>query len=80
MLCEWTIIAPPGNKILIAFSQFETEEFNSETFGGLSNDCGVDYLEIVEKKSEDKEVSQTEKYCKTMPKEFTSIGDLVVIR
>lgn len=80
MQCEWTITAPPGNKILIAFSQFETEKFNEEAYGISSNDCGIDYLEIVQKKSEDKEVSQAEKYCKTMPKEFTSIGDIVVLR
>lgn len=78
--CDWTIKAPPGNKILVAFSQFETEENYEELYGTSSSDCKYDYLEIIQKKSEDKEVAQTEKYCKEMPKVFTSIGDIVVVK
>lgn len=74
--CDWTILAPPGNKVLIAFSQFEIEENYEER----SNECSYDYLEIVQKKSDDKEISISEKFCREMPKEFTSIGDIVLIK
>lgn len=59
---------------MIAFSQFEVEQSYDES------ECSFDYLEIVQKKSDDKEVAQSEKYCTTMPKEFTSIGDIVVVK
>lgn len=39
-----------------------------------------DYLEITQKSSADTEVAQTEKFCRQMPKEFTSVGDIVMIK
>ncbi|KAG4066297.1 hypothetical protein HA402_000521 [Bradysia odoriphaga] len=76
--CDWTIIAPRGNKIFVAFSQFEIEESYDDS--DETKECTFDYVEIVQKKSDDKEVSQSEKYCKEMPKDFNSIGDTVVVR
>lgn len=82
--CNWKIIAPPGNKILIAFSQFETEDSYGESMPSSSAVCEYDYLEIVQGRSEDKESSQSgqsgDKYCRSMPKQFTSVGDIVDIK
>lgn len=78
MQCEWTIIAPPGNKIFIAFSQFETESSYDDS--DETKECTYDYLEIVQKKSDDKEALQSEKFCKAMPKDITSIGDTVIVK
>ncbi|KAJ6633725.1 Cubilin like, partial [Pseudolycoriella hygida] len=77
--CEWMVVAPVGNQIFVAFSQFEVEESTMEHVQ-TSDDCSFDYLEIIQKKSGDKEFEQKQTYCKTMPKEFTSIGDVVVFK
>lgn len=73
-------MAPPGNKIFVAFTQFELEEFNEESDDRTSNGCSFDYLQIVQKKAGDKDVIETQNYCGGMPKEFTSIGDTVVFK
>lgn len=72
--CEWTVIAPHGNKIFVAFSEFSMESAYSEE----DTVCNYDYLQIDERN--DKEVLRSEKYCNKMPNEFTSSSEIVLFK
>lgn len=76
--CEWTVSAPAGNRIYVAFSQFELEEFNEEYYSGY--EC-FDYLKIEQKKSGSDEIlDDGPKICGKMPAPFFSIADVVVFK
>lgn len=73
MNCEWTVVAPMGNKIRVQFSHFSLEG------GSSSSECNFDYMQIEERK--DKELIRSEKYCRTqMPEPFTTSTEIVVFK
>ncbi|XP_023212523.1 cubilin-like, partial [Centruroides sculpturatus] len=70
--CSWTIEAPLGNNVSIAFSHLILESHT---------DCHFDYVEILEKLRDDTEV-QIQKYCglfTTLPS-LTSSSHIVIVR
>lgn len=71
--CEWTIVAPKGNKIQLTFTQFEMEYYDQT--------CRFDFLEITQMDSSSN-VLDTKKYCETgvLPPPFVSFSDVVKIK
>ena len=77
MNCEWTILAPKGNKIFIAFSDFEMED--GYTFTRTNDQCKNDYVQIDEY-SGDNGLAHSQTFCEGKPTDILSIGNKVVIK
>lgn len=75
--CEWTINATKGNKLILEFSNFDLENFNS-FHNNTHHICNFDYLEILEYKGDNR--IESKKYCNSAPPIIKSSGDRVVVK
>lgn len=69
MHCQWTIVAPRGNRIRLDFSEFQLE---------TSQQCSYDRLEIEQLNND--AVAENRKYCREMPAPITTFTDTVTLR